>query len=102
MNDKITIQRVTESRSSMGAVTETWATFTTAWVEVEQVSGNENFNSDMMVYSDIKQFKGYYSELKDVTPKMRIVYRGENYQITAKFNIDRLRTSLTAVRHDDE
>ena len=102
MNDKIVIQEVTEARSATGAVTETWSTFTTCWADVSQISGNENFNSDMLIYNDIKSFKCYYSEVKDVTPKMRLIYRDQYYNITSIAFKDRLKADITAIRYDDE
>ncbi len=102
MNDKIVIQSVTEGRSSIGAVTQTWATFATVWAEVDQASGSELFTSEMTIYNDIKTFEVYYNHGQDITAKMRIVYRSENYQITSISNKDRLKTLIVAIRYDDD
>ena len=101
-NDKITIESVTESRSVNGAVSESWATAYTVWADVEQVSGSENFNSDMTVYNDIKKFIIYYNQGQNVTAKMRIKYRNEYYWIHSISHMDRLETTLVATRYDDE
>ena len=102
MNDLITIQEVTEARSTTGAVTETWATHQESYADISQVSGAENFTSEMMVYNDIKQFVIHYEEGKDVTPKMRISYDSGMYYITSVNHRDNLKTTLIAVRNDDE
>jgi SPP1 family predicted phage head-tail adaptor len=101
-NDKIIIEHVTETRSTVGGLVESWSTFTTVWADVDQISGNENFNSDMIVYSDFKRFTCYYSETRGVTAKMRIKYRDEYYDIRSISDSDRLNTVITAMRHDDE
>lgn len=102
MNDKIVIQSVTEARSAAGAVTETWGTHITCWAEVEQISGSENFDADMLVYNDVKKFIVHYVEGQNVTAKMRILYRSEYYQITSVNHMKRLKTELVAIRYDDE
>lgn len=102
MNYRIVIQEVTEARSSTGAVTETWSTHADVYAEVEQLSGSENFTSEMMVYNDIKKFVIYYTSGKTVTPKMRISYDSGYYYITSVSHKERLKTELIAVRNDDE
>lgn len=103
MNDKITIQTVTETRSSTGAVTESWTTHATCWAEVKQLSGSEQYASDMTVYNDVKNFIVNYSEAKNVTAKMRISYNDEIYNITSiNHEPGRIRTVLIAFRNDDE
>jgi|AntRauTorckE6833_2_1112554.scaffolds.fasta_scaffold03195_8 SPP1 family predicted phage head-tail adaptor len=101
-NDQIEIYKVTETRSTAGGVTETWGLFLTLWAEVDQVSGNENFNADMMVYNDVKSFAVYYNNGQKITPKMRIRYRDDNYNITSISHKNRLETVLIAARQDDE
>lgn len=102
MNDKIVIQKVAEARSSTGAVTETWTTHVTSWADIEQVSGSEQFTSDMTIYNDIKTFVIHYHEGKEVTPKMRISYDSGYYYITSVSHKDHLKTTLLAVRNDDD
>jgi len=101
-NYSITIQEVTETRSSTGAVTESWGTHITTWADIEQVSGSEQFNSDMLVYNDVKRFMVHYEAGKNVTPKMRISYDSAYYYITSVNHKNRLKTELMAVRNDDE
>lgn len=101
-NDKIVIQRVTDGRDAYGGTSETWNTLSTVWADVEQASGSEQFNSDMIVYNDVKRFTIYYNHGQDVTAKDRIVYRSDNYQITSISHRDRLETIIIAVRYDDE
>ena len=101
-NDLVTIQQVTETRSSNGAITESWDTFCEVWADVEQVSGSEGLNADMIVYNDVKSFVVYYNQGQLITAKMRILYRDEIYKITSISHKNRLDTTLIAIRHDDE
>jgi SPP1 family predicted phage head-tail adaptor len=101
-NDKILIQKTTETRSAGGGTNNTWSTVYTAYAKVDQVSGNENLNSDMIVYGDIKRFTIYYTIGQNVTAKMKIVYRSEDYDITSISHENRLQTIILAIRHDDE
>jgi len=101
-NYSITIQKVTETRSNTGSVTESWTTHDTCYSNVEQVTGNEQFTSDMMVYNDIKKFTIYYANGKTVTPKMRISYDSGIYYIQSVAHTNRLHTTLIAIRNDDE
>lgn len=102
LNDFVTIQKFTYTTNSQGSDIRTWATHTTAWVDIEQVSGNENFTSEMDVYDDVKSFQGHYVELNTITPRMRVLYGSEKYYITSIRNKDNLRTTIIAVRNDDE
>ena len=101
-SDYIIIEQTTQARSSTGAVTDTWTTHVESWAEVSQVSGSENFNSEMIVYNDIKEFVIHYEEGKNVTPKMRISFDSGYYYITSVNHKRRLLTTLLAVRNDDE
>ena len=101
-NDKILIEKSTETRSTTGAVTVTWTTHVTCWSEIDQISGNEQFTSEMTVYNDFKRFKIHYAEGNTVTPKMRINYSGGKYYISSVAHEKRLTTVLTAMRNDDE
>lgn len=102
MTYSITIQKVTEGRSATGGVSESWTTHATCYADIEQVSGSEGFTSDMTVYSDVKRFVIHYTTGQSVTAKMRISYDSEIYWITSVSHKDRLKTTLIAVRHDDE
>jgi len=101
-NDKIEILSPTETRSAAGGVVETWTTTYTMWADVEQVSGNEGFSADMIVYNDVKSFTIYYNYGQNVTAKMRVKYRNDEYNITSISHERRLRTKIIAVRQDDE
>lgn len=45
LDREITIEAVTESRTSTGAVTQSWATFATVWAERRDVRASEQFKA---------------------------------------------------------
>jgi SPP1 family predicted phage head-tail adaptor len=101
LNDYIVIQKFTYTANSQGTVEETWATHQACWADIEQISGSEGFRSDMDVYNDVKSFVIHYEEGKTVTPRMRISFSGY-YYITSVSHKDKLKTTLIAIRNDDE
>lgn len=102
MIDYITIQQTTQTRGDIGDVVDSWSTYAACYADVTQISGNEAFTSEQVVYSDTKKFRVYYTSGSGVTAKMRIVYNSENYMITSVAHVDRLFTDMIAVRYDDE
>lgn len=79
LDRKIVIQTVTESRSGSGAVTDSWSAFATVWAKVRPLSGREylaaaQINAEVDTEFTIRWLSG-------VTPKMRISYDGNIYDI---------------------
>lgn len=102
LREEIDIEKFTYVSDSTGTVDQTWVVHQTAWAEVEQVSGTDNFRSDMDIYSDVKMFQIPYVDGSDVTSRMRIKYNSEYYYITSITQEKRIWTKLTAIRNDDE
>ncbi len=102
LRDQITIEKFTYVSDSTGTVDQTWATHTLAWADINQVTGSENFTSDMDVYDDVKSFQIPYVDGSAVTPRMRVKYDSEYYYITSITKQKRLWVKLIAVRNDDE
>jgi len=102
--DSIIIQQPTSVRDDYGSVdASTWATYKTCWAEIEDVAGNENFDSDQRVYEDVKSFKVHTADAPAVTTKMRISWDSRLFFITS-INKERRRvaTELLAIAYDDE
>jgi len=102
LKDQITIQKFTYTSSSQGSDVRDWATHTLAWANIEEISGSEGFISEMDVYSDVKSFKIPFVDGSTVTARMRIKYGSDYFYITRVNQDNRLWTTLTAVRNDDE
>lgn len=79
MNQRIVIQSVTETRSTSGAVTETWATFATVWAGVKFQSGSENQLIERQTAKTTIQFTIRYRT--DINEKMRISFDSKIYDI---------------------
>ena len=102
-NDSIVIQQTSSARGDYGeAGPGAWTTYKTVWAEIEDISGNENFSSDMKVYEDIKSFKIHTHDAPSVTTKMRVSYDSRMFLITSLNKDGRLRTTIMAIAYDDE
>lgn len=101
MNEKILVQSYTQSKDTYGAVDAgTWATTYTLWADIQQVSGTENYASDMPVYNDVKKFVVHYT--KGITAKMRISWNSQIYNIWSISDKDYLLTEILATAQDDD
>lgn len=78
-NRRITIQQVTETQDSYGAITESWSTYKSVWAEVVPKRGREYFNQPETVSQEDVMFRILY--IAGVTHKMRISYDGNVYDI---------------------
>ena len=83
MNQRIVIQSVTETRSTSGAVTETWATFATVWAGVEMVdSTSETTEKQMIDRQTVKNTTRFtVRHRSDITEKMRISFESKIFDI---------------------
>jgi SPP1 family predicted phage head-tail adaptor len=102
MNDKIVVEEPDSTRGTIGAHEPVWTTHVTSWADITNISGNENFTTDMVIYSDTKQFIIHYNEGQNVTSKMRINYNSQYFYITSVNHEKRLKTRLVAVAKDDD
>jgi SPP1 family predicted phage head-tail adaptor len=79
LDRKITIESVTETRDGVGQPTETWSTFATVWATKKEMGGKEMMAANQTVAESAAIFTIRY--LSGVTPKMRINYGGNIYDI---------------------
>jgi len=86
LKDRVTIQSVTETRSSSGQVNETWGTFATRWASVEPLQGREFFESQQVNADVTTRVRLRY--LEGVTPKMRVLYKTRTFNITSVVNVE--------------
>jgi len=98
MDRKITIEKVTETRSSSGQVTKTWSTFASVWAEKIDSGSREFFNRGA-VAETATVFKIYY--LNGLTQKHRVKYNNEYYDIKSIKELGRREGhEITAVKQD--
>lgn len=79
LDRRITIQVASEMNDSFGEPIKTWTTFATVWAAFEAVSGNEAFTVEQRRSRASVMFRTRYRA--GVIPKMRVLSRGETYEI---------------------
>ena len=81
LRERVTIQQATESRNSLGEVTQTWSTFVERWASVEGLSGREVLLSGQQQTEVTHRVRMRYVE--GMTQQMRILWRGRVFEITS-------------------
>ena len=83
---RITIQSVTETADSFGAMTETWGTFAQVWASIEPLSGRELLQAQQ-IQADVTH-RVRFRFLAGVTAKMRGLYGTRYFNILSIINTD--------------
>ena len=81
LRERVTIQQATESRNSLGEVTQAWSTFVERWASVEGLSGREVLLSGQQQTEVTHRVRMRYVE--GMTQQMRILWRGRVFEITS-------------------
>lgn len=85
LRKKVNIQSVSEANDSFGEPVKTWSNFAAnRWAEVEQTGGGESFTGSRIIDEKTVVFKMRF--VKGITPKMRVVFGNENYDIESVIN----------------
>ena len=81
LDRRIVIEALTQTKDSEGGMSASWATFSTVWAGVKQLSGNERRAVALggQVAEARTEFKVRY--LADLLETMRISYGGKIYNI---------------------
>lgn len=103
LDRRITLQRHLTTRDDFNNPVETWFDLCTVWASFEPVSDGERFRAGERASEISARFQiRYSSQVKDVTPKDRLVFGGRVYSITHVKEIGRREgLELTAVGRDD-
>ncbi len=92
LRHKLLIQESTSGSlksADTGEFLPVWTDYATSvWCSVNPVSGAEIFREDQRYILNTLQFGIRYSSAKPVDQGMRIVYSGNNYNITEVINAD--------------
>lgn len=72
----VLIQNYTKTDGQWGEA-KAWAEFCRAWVSIDPERGREQFTSNEREAISTHIVRGDYLEMKDVTPRMRIVFSPE-------------------------
>jgi len=96
MDERITLQTLTESQGSAGGVEESYSDLATVWAKVKRTTGNEDFSSaqwhDDQTWTFIIR---YSSDVDSVSEGDRIVLGSETYNIRS---IERMGLRKEALR----
>jgi len=89
---KILIEKVTETRDSIGGVIETWSTYSALYAEVQPLNGREYFDSKAIQADTTIRFRIRY--LQGIIPKMRINYNSRLFDIESVIDVDERRKEM--------
>jgi SPP1 family predicted phage head-tail adaptor len=81
LRHRIIIQSPTETRNAYGEPEVAWGTFATMWATVEPLRGRELWAAAAINARTATRIRIRY--IKDITPKMRVLYGSRVYLITA-------------------
>lgn len=81
LNQKITIEKNTTSKSASGQDVDNWAAFKILFAAVNFGGGGEKEDQGAPISTSTQNFVVRYQNASDVTIKMRVVYKNENYNI---------------------
>jgi SPP1 family predicted phage head-tail adaptor len=81
LRDRVTIQRATESRNSIGEVVQTWGTYAERWASVEGLSSREVLLSGQQQTEITHRVRMRYVE--GMTQQMRLFWRDRVLEITS-------------------
>ena len=82
---RITIERVTETQDTDGAVLETWSTYATVQASIEPISGREYFAAQSTQADVTHRIRIRY--LSGIVPKMRVSYNSRIFDILSVINV---------------
>ena len=84
LRHRITIQKLTETRSASGAVVNSWSTHVSAWASIEPLKGQEYLAAKAQDASvDLRVRMRYQA---GVTQKMRVLYGSRVFEIVSVIN----------------
>lgn len=92
MNQRITIEEKTSTRSSTGAEVVTWTPVAEVWARVEPIRGNEFFAAGQM--QDATDHRVTIRYRSGITREQRVVWRGELMDIVSVIDVNARRENL--------
>ena len=91
---RITIQQPADTQDAYGAPVPAWSTVTTVWAQVEPLRGSEYLISKQTGAKIDTRFVIRYRVDIYLTPKMKVVYDGNDYNIESIININEANKEL--------
>lgn len=86
LRQRITVQRKEMTRDGFGDPAVSWVDVATLWAEVVDRSGKQVYETEQQIDTAYTRIRIRYRN--DIMPQMRVVYRGEFYEIQAVLDIN--------------
>lgn len=84
LRHRITIQKYTATRDSFGADVEDWTDIANVWASITPVSGKEYYAAQQINAEITTKITIRY--IKDINPKMRVVFKDRMFEILSVIN----------------
>lgn len=97
-----TIQTNAGTKNAAGERIDSWATYTTVWLNKLAVSGKEQVSADQIVNFAIEEFRCRTIDISGVTAKMRLFIDPEIYDIIEVSYGDRMYSKLICQRKNND
>jgi head-tail adaptor len=97
-----TIQTNTGSKNAAGERIDTWATYTTVWLQKLTLLGKESVSADQIINFTTEEFRCRTIDISGVTAKMRLFISPEIYNIIEVSYQDRMYSKLICQRKDND
>ena len=85
LNKRITFQSFTTITNDYGFEIQEWADYTTVWASANNLNGREYFAAQAVQAEKTVKFTIRYN--KNINESMRIIFEGNNYDISSIDNI---------------
>lgn len=92
MRHRITFQRLSDNKDSLGAYGDGWEDVVTTWAQISPVSGREYFTQ---MRESLVSHKIYCRYRPGITPKMRIMFGERIFRIISVLNWEERNEGLT-------
>jgi len=89
LSRRVAIQSVAETLNAYGEPIKAWTTAYTVYAQVTPLRGDERALNQQLVSRADTKFRIRYNSDMTITTKYRLVFDGENYDITAILEIGR-------------
>lgn len=93
LNKRIIIEKSTSTQNSYGEQVQTWTTLRDCWAKVEPVQGKEYYTAKQTASELDIRFIIRYTTI-DITPKSKLRYNNQEYNINSIINLDELNREL--------
>jgi SPP1 family predicted phage head-tail adaptor len=95
LRHRVTVEQLTAAQNTFGEEEPRWVTVATRWASIDPLSGRELFAAQQIYAEATHQVRLRY--LADLTPKMRLTYRGRVFDIQSIRNPEERRELLDLI-----